>query len=116
MYHYKQSGSLVGKEDFAKAEIVQKHLYNCEELRKSKGWSGLLKETKNAISLGVDSAPKVYALQVEALLKLHRHEEANAIHKKRSRISSELSIELFGLAGNGYLSVIESQVYMAVGR
>lgn len=62
-YHYKHSGSLIEREDIAKAEAVQKHLNRCNEARKLKDWDGLLKETQYAISFGADSAPPVSFLE-----------------------------------------------------
>ncbi|KAI9200561.1 hypothetical protein LWI28_009808 [Acer negundo] len=115
-YHYKNSGSLVEKEDIARAEAVQKHLIRCNEARKLRDWSGLLKETQYAITFGADSAPQVFALKVEAYLRLQRHEEAYATHRKRPKFCSKSFPKLFGLAGSAYLLMIQAQVYMASGR
>ncbi|KAL5779667.1 hypothetical protein ACOSQ2_010404 [Xanthoceras sorbifolium] len=116
LYHYEHSGSLVKQEDIAKAEAVQKHLNRCNEARRLMEWRSLLKETHYAISFGADSAPKVYALQTEALLRLQRHEEAYAIHRKRPRFCNESYTKLFGLVGSVYLLMIQAQVCMAAGR
>lgn len=42
-----------------KAHALQSHLNKCNEARKVNDWKFILAETKSAISLGVDSAPKV---------------------------------------------------------
>ncbi|KAK2659720.1 hypothetical protein Ddye_006253 [Dipteronia dyeriana] len=115
-YHYKNSGSLVEREDIGRAEAVQKHLIRCNKARKLRDWSGLLKETQYAITFGADSAPQVFALKVEAYLRLQRHEEAYATHRKRPKFCSESFPKLFGLAGSAYLLMIQAQVYMASGR
>jgi DnaJ homolog subfamily C member 7 len=41
------------------AQALQVHFNKCTEARKVKDWKVILKETQSAISLGVDSAPKV---------------------------------------------------------
>jgi hypothetical protein len=41
------------------AQALQTHLDKCSEARKINDWKVILKETKSAISLGADSAPKV---------------------------------------------------------
>jgi len=41
------------------ARALQVHFNKCSEARKVKDWKVILKETQFAISLGVDSAPKV---------------------------------------------------------
>ncbi|KAJ4701311.1 TPR repeat-containing thioredoxin like [Melia azedarach] len=116
LYHYKKSGSLVDREDIAKAEAFQKHLNRCTEARELKKWKGLLIETQYAISSGADSAPQVYALQTEALLRLQRHHEACATYKKSPKFCIESYTKLFGHAGTAYLLLIRAQVYIAAGR
>lgn len=59
---------------------------------------------------------KIYALQAEALLKLHRHQEAYESYLKAPNISIEIYIKLFGLAVSSYILMIEAEVYMAAGR
>ncbi|KAJ0024954.1 hypothetical protein Pint_08327 [Pistacia integerrima] len=116
LHHYKQSGSLVDREDIAKAEALQKHLNRCNGARNLKEWSDLLKGTQFAISVGADSAPKVYALQTEALLRLQRHQEAYATYNKGPKFLIESCTKLFGPAGSAYILVMKAQVYMATGR
>ncbi|CAL0315531.1 unnamed protein product [Lupinus luteus] len=67
------------------AHALQNHLNKCNEARKVGEWSVILKETQSAISLGADSAPQVYALKTEALLKLLRYQEAHATYEKMPR-------------------------------
>lgn len=45
-----------------KAHALQIHLNKCSEARKVNDWKFILTETKSAISIGVDSAPKVSLL------------------------------------------------------
>lgn len=77
MYHFKHSGPEADPEDIVKAKAVQTHLTKCTEAKRLRDWNGLITETTNTISSGADAAPQVYALQAEALLKTHRHQEAD---------------------------------------
>ncbi|KAH0850727.1 hypothetical protein HID58_095287 [Brassica napus] len=70
MYHFKHSGPEADPEDIT-------HLNKCTEAKRLRDWNGLITETTNTISSGADAAPQVYSLQAEALLKTHRHQEAD---------------------------------------
>ncbi|KAI4307375.1 hypothetical protein L6164_030574 [Bauhinia variegata] len=98
------------------AQALENHLKNCSEARKVSQWNTVLKETQSAISLGADSAPQVYALQTEALLKLLRHQEANVTHKKIPKFSLNWCTKLFGPVATAYLLMIDAQVHLASGR
>ncbi|XP_058787709.1 inactive TPR repeat-containing thioredoxin TTL3-like [Vicia villosa] len=99
-----------------KAHALQLHLNKCNEARKVNDWKFILTETKSAISLGVDSAPKVYALQTEALLKLLRHQEAYATYEKMPKFDHDWCNKLFGPVSSAYFLMIGAQVYLATGR
>jgi DnaJ family protein C protein 7 len=98
------------------AQALQTHLDKCSEARKINDWKVILKETKSAISLGADSAPKVYALQTEALLKLLRHQEAYATYEKIPKFDLDWCNKLFGPVSSAYFLMIGAQVYLATGR
>ncbi|KAL5128680.1 TPR repeat-containing thioredoxin TTL1 [Glycine soja] len=98
------------------AQALQNHLKKCIEARKVNAWSDILKETQSAISLGSDSAPQVYALQIEALLKLLRYQEAYTIYNKMPKFSIDWCTKIFGPACSAYLLMIGSMIYLASGR
>ncbi|XWS21522.1 hypothetical protein CRYUN_Cryun30bG0061400 [Craigia yunnanensis] len=58
----------------------------------------------------------VYALQTEALLKLHRHQEAYTAYGKGPNFAIESCINFFGLPVSAYLLMIRALVYMVSGR
>ncbi|KDP41365.1 hypothetical protein JCGZ_15772 [Jatropha curcas] len=116
LYHYKQSGSCADSQDIAQVQAFQKHLNKCIEARKLKEWNVLVKETDCAISSGADSSPKVYAMQAEALLRLHRHEEAYRAYRRGPNFSIDSCTKCFGLATTSHLLMIGAQVYMGAGR
>lgn len=59
---------------------------------------------------------QIYALQAEALLKLHRHQEAYASFRKRPNLDINPCIEFFGPDYCAYLLIIQAQLYMTMGR
>ena len=59
---------------------------------------------------------QVYALETEALLKLHRHQEAYTAYAKGPNFAIESCINFFGLAVSAYLLMIRALVYMVSGR
>lgn len=98
------------------AQALQNHLTKCTEARKAKDWKAILKETQAAVSLGADSAPQVYCLQTEALLKLLRHQEAYATYEKMPKFDLDSCKKIFGPARSAYLMMIAAQIYLAAGR
>ncbi|KAF2291532.1 hypothetical protein GH714_025227 [Hevea brasiliensis] len=115
LHHYEQSGNSVDSEDIAQVQALQKHLNRCIQARNLKEWNTLVKETDCAISSGADSSPRVYAMQAEALLRLHRHEEAYRAYRRAPNFSFDSCTKCFGLAGTSHF-LIGAQVYMAAGR
>ncbi|XWS25270.1 hypothetical protein CRYUN_Cryun27aG0054900 [Craigia yunnanensis] len=116
LYHYKQAGNHADANDIAEAQALNQRLKRCTDVRKSNEWNTLLKETQCAITSGVNSAPEVYALQTEALLKLHRHQEAYTAYGKGPNFAIESCINFFGLPVGAYLLMIRALVYMVSGR
>ncbi|KAL6179871.1 hypothetical protein ACLB2K_046542 [Fragaria x ananassa] len=114
--HYKLSGPYAYWKDIDQCQTLQKCLSRCIEAQKLQEWNVLLNETQLAMSSGANSAPQVFALQAEALLKLHRHEEAYSTYQKRPNFSIILCTKFFGMANSAYLLMIGAQVYLAAGR
>lgn len=114
--HLEQSGPYSDLNDINKARALQSCLSRCVEARKLQEWNSLLKETQWAISSVANSAYKLYALQAEALLKLHRHQEAYVIYQKGRTLKTNSLTKSFSLADSALILSIEAQVYMTMGR
>ncbi|KAJ4950657.1 hypothetical protein NE237_027489 [Protea cynaroides] len=112
--HYKKSET--SSNDYAKVHAVQTHVNRCNEARMMKDWQTLLKETKNAISSGADSALQVLAMQAEALLKLQRHEEAEATVTNGPDFDVDACTKFFEGPTYSFILQIRAQVDMAAGR
>uniref|UniRef100_A0A1J3G3Z0 Inactive TPR repeat-containing thioredoxin TTL3 n=1 Tax=Noccaea caerulescens TaxID=107243 RepID=A0A1J3G3Z0_NOCCA len=116
IYHFKHSGPEADPEDIAKAKTVQTHLSKCTEAKRLRDWNGLITETTNTISSGADAAPQVYALQAEALLKTHRHQEADDALSRCPVFDVETSTRYYGPVGYAGFLVVRAQVHLASGR
>lgn len=116
LYHYKQSGTEANSNEIVQAQALQTHLNKCNEARKLKDWQTLLQEIGSAISSGADSAPQIFALQAEALLKLRRHQEADTTLTNGPAFDVDDCTKFFGSNGNAHLLLIRAQVDMAAGR
>ncbi|OWM82207.1 hypothetical protein CDL15_Pgr001781 [Punica granatum] len=116
IYHYKQAGPEADPEDISKARTLQTHLSKCTEARKLRDLHTVIKASELAITAGADSAPQMYALQAEALLKLHRHQDADEALGKSPKFDVAECTKFFGPIGNANLLVVRAQVDMAMGR
>lgn len=59
---------------------------------------------------------KIYALKAEALLKLHRHQEADEVLLKGPNFNVDDSTKYFGPIANANVLVVRAQVDIAAGR
>lgn len=116
IYHYRHAGAEADPEVLAKAKKLQVHLNKCTEAKMQKDWNTVLRETGLAVAAGADSAPQIFALKSEALLKLQRHQEADEIMKNGPKFEDDECTKFFGPIGNATLLVIRAQVDMVVGR
>ncbi|KAK8566172.1 hypothetical protein V6N12_059707 [Hibiscus sabdariffa] len=116
MYHFKRAGAEAGSADIARAKILQQHVNKCTEAKMQGNWKTLLKETDSAIKAGADSAPHMHALKAEALMKLHRHQEANAAMLACPKLSDDDFIKCFGPIAKAIMLIVQAQVDMAFGR
>ncbi|WOL06417.1 inactive TPR repeat-containing thioredoxin TTL3 [Canna indica] len=115
-HHFKLSKFEASPNDISRAQALQSHLTKSNEARKFKDYITMLKESTSAASSGADSAPQVFALRAEALLKLHRHDEADSTLSGAPQFSIDESTKFFGATPNAYFLVVQAQVDMASGR
>lgn len=59
---------------------------------------------------------KVFVLQAEALVKLNRHDEADAILSCAPKFDIDELTKFFGATRNAYFLIVQAQVAMASGR
>ncbi|KAL6618688.1 hypothetical protein ACP70R_033827 [Stipagrostis hirtigluma subsp. patula] len=106
--------------EWQKLHEVESHQNRCMDARKMGDWKSALREADAAIANGADSSQLLLALRSEALLRLHKLEEAD------STISSLLKLEnaslpsiptkLSGMTADSFVHIVQAQVNMAFGR
>nr|DAD40316.1 TPA_asm: hypothetical protein HUJ06_014639 [Nelumbo nucifera] len=116
LYHYKHSGPEANSNEITQVQALRTQLDKCTEARKLKEWKMLLKETECTLSCGADSAPQVLASKAEALLKLHRHEDADTTLTNGLASDMDAYTKFYGPDDSAYLLLIRAQVDMAAGR
>ncbi|MBA0769053.1 hypothetical protein Gotri_017821 [Gossypium trilobum] len=116
MYHLKRAGPEADSDHITKAKTLQERINKCTEAKRLRTWNVLVRETDSAIKAGADSSPFMYAFKAEALLKLHRHQEANETLLQGPKYNDEDCIKHFGPIGNANLLVVQAKVDMALGR
>ncbi|TQE14107.1 hypothetical protein C1H46_000026 [Malus baccata] len=116
LYHYKHAGPEADQEDIAKVKSLQARLNKCTEARRLRDWNTLIKESQSTILAGADSAPQIYALQAEALLKLNRHREADEALSSGPNFEVDACTKFLGPIGNANLLATRAQVDMVAGR
>ncbi|KAK3155314.1 hypothetical protein QOZ80_2BG0201650 [Eleusine coracana subsp. coracana] len=118
IHHFKQSPKESTGADVSRAQSVKTRIAKCNDARKLRNWITVLQESQAAVTDGADCAPQVMALQAEALLRLQRHDEADAVFNGPSapRFGVDESTKLFGTIGHAYVLVVRAQVDMAAGR
>ncbi|XP_060209263.1 TPR repeat-containing thioredoxin TTL1-like [Lycium barbarum] len=105
--------------DLLKLQGVEKHIGKCTDARRVADWWSTLREADAAIAFGADASPQLLACRAEALLKLHRLEDAELslsnAHKLESSTLGSQS-KNFGMLSEAYLLFVQSQLEMALGR
>ncbi|KAI9177539.1 hypothetical protein LWI28_016451 [Acer negundo] len=105
--------------DLQKLQSIEKHLNRCADSRKTGDWKSALRESDAAIATGADSSPQLVACKAEALLKLHRIEDADFCLSNMPKFEQNLpssQVKLFGMASEAYVLYVQAQVEMALGR
>ncbi|XP_057807088.1 inactive TPR repeat-containing thioredoxin TTL3-like [Salvia miltiorrhiza] len=116
LYHFEQAGPDADPDAMNMAAKVQNHLNKCTEAKRQRDWAALLKEIALVTSAGVDSAPLIFALKAEALLKLNRHQEAIQAMADGPNYDTDECIKFFGPIASASLLVMRAQVAVADGR
>ncbi|KAL7089978.1 hypothetical protein ACP275_12G010800 [Erythranthe tilingii] len=116
VYHFKQAGVEADPDAINKAKEVQFHLNKCTDAKRQQDLNTLVKESGLSISVGADSAPLIFALKAEALLKLNRHQEAIQTIANGPNFDLDECTKFFGPIGSATLILVRAQIDMANGR
>ncbi|KAL3680795.1 hypothetical protein R1sor_023751 [Riccia sorocarpa] len=113
--YFKSAGPQADWEDTQRMMVIEKHLLRCNQARKMQDWHALVRVADAAIIAGADSAPQILAYKSEALLKLHRPEEADEVFANVRKVEEVLKRQSFS-AINVVVLVIQAEIDMALGR
>ncbi|ONK74024.1 uncharacterized protein A4U43_C03F2010 [Asparagus officinalis] len=116
IHHYRQSQREADPSDISKAQTLQRYIAKCSEARRTRDWQTMLKESQSAISFGADFALQAFSWKAEALMRLQKHDEADAVLNGAPKLDVNASTKIFGAPVNGYMLMIRAQVDMAAGR
>ncbi|XP_048563719.1 TPR repeat-containing thioredoxin TTL1-like [Triticum urartu] len=106
--------------DWEKLQDVEMHLGRSTDARKIGDWKSALREADAAIAAGADSSQLLRALRSEALLRLHKLEEADSTLTSLLKLDKSLlswtAAKLSGMLVESYVHIVRAQVDMALGR
>ncbi|XP_040376037.1 TPR repeat-containing thioredoxin TTL1-like [Oryza brachyantha] len=120
--HLMQAGHLHQSDpsEWEKLQQVEAHQGRSIDARKIGDWKSALREADAAIAAGADSSQLLLAIRSEALLRLHKLEEADStltsLLKLDSILLSLLAAKLSGMLAESYVCIVRAQVDMALGR
>lgn len=111
------AGQQSDRADIQRVQNVEKYMTKLAEARKIEDWKSVLRDSDAAIVAGADSSPQVFSSKAEALLKLNRLDEADAVLTIADKAASVASSTRFhGIIGDAYVLMVRTQVDMALGR
>ncbi|CAN6345670.1 unnamed protein product [Urochloa humidicola] len=106
--------------DWQKLHEVESHQGRCMDARKIGDWKSALREADAAIANGADSSQLLLALRSEALLRLHKLEEADSTITSLLKLDNaslpSMPTKLSGMVADSYMLIVQAQVNMAFGR
>ncbi|XP_068644095.1 TPR repeat-containing thioredoxin TTL4-like [Aristolochia californica] len=114
-YHFLLCGQKPDSEPMDKLLDLESHLSNMRKARKIQDWQGVLIESNLAIHAGANASEQVLACKAEALLKLHKANEALEVLLVAARELGQTNSKRICMR-DASLLVIQAQVYMYLGR
>lgn len=111
----KSNGQHIEIGDIQKVDKIENHLIKCFDARKASDWSTVIRESEGAVAAGADSAPQIVALKAEALVKLSKPEEADAVLQGALKGENLMRKSSSSSADTNILCVM-AQINMSLGR
>ncbi|CAD6332669.1 unnamed protein product [Miscanthus lutarioriparius] len=122
--HFTLAGSVNQSDpaEWQKLHEVEIHQGRCMDARKIGDWKSALREADAAIAIGADSSRLLLALRSEALLRLHKLEEADSTITSLLKLdnaslpSMPTKVSGSGMSADSYVHIVQAQVNMAFRR
>ncbi|KAJ1264310.1 hypothetical protein BS78_09G253900 [Paspalum vaginatum] len=106
--------------EWQKLHEVETHQGRCMDARNIRDWKCTLREADAAIANGANSSQLLLALRSEALLRLHKLEEADSTITRLLKLHSAslhlMPTKISGMTADAYVHIVQAQVNMAFGR
>ncbi|XP_047342359.1 TPR repeat-containing thioredoxin TTL1-like [Impatiens glandulifera] len=113
---YKLSGIIDESEEVSKCKFLKENITKCVEARDVRDWNILLKESRTAMSSGADFSPLLRGMEVEALFRLRKHQQAYTTYQNAPCFEVDSCTKLFGPSYGAYLLAIRARAYLIDGR
>ncbi|CAA2973018.1 TPR repeat-containing thioredoxin TTL1 [Olea europaea subsp. europaea] len=101
--------------ELQKLQTVENHLNKCSDARRVGDWRNTLREVDAAIASGADASPQLCACRAEALLKLHRLDDAILAMSNIPKFEPSTG-KIFGMLFEAYIFFVRAQIELASGR
>ncbi|CAF2057029.1 unnamed protein product [Brassica napus] len=106
--------------ELRKLEAVENHMSKCADARKLGDWKAALMEADAAIVSGADFSSQLGMCKVEALLKLHRLDDAHSklleVPRAEPFPASCSQTRFSGISCEAYTYFVKAHIEMALGR
>ncbi|KAG9129928.1 hypothetical protein Leryth_007057 [Lithospermum erythrorhizon] len=118
--HLTFPGMQVDLIEMQKLQIVEMHILNCSDARRIHDWGSVVREIDAATASGADSSPHLFACRAEALLKLHRLDDATLSLSNMAKFEAATApysqLKVLGMLCETYLLVVRPQIELAQRR
>ncbi|KAG9129938.1 hypothetical protein Leryth_007061 [Lithospermum erythrorhizon] len=118
--HLTVPGMQVDPIEMQKLQTVEMHILKCSNARRIHDWESILREIDAAVASGADSSPQLFACRAEALLNLHRLDDASLslsnVTKFEAATAPYSQLKFLGMLCEAYLLVVRAQIELAHGR
>ncbi|GAA0174517.1 scaffold/adaptor protein [Lithospermum erythrorhizon] len=118
--HLTVPGMQVDPIEMQKLQTVEMHILKCSNARRIHDWESILREIDAAVASGADSSPQLFACRAEALLNLHRLDDASLslsnVTKFEAPTAPYSQLKFLGMLCEAYLLVVRAQIELAHGR
>ncbi|KAG9453221.1 hypothetical protein H6P81_006125 [Aristolochia fimbriata] len=114
-WHFLLCGQQPGSETMDKLLNLETHLSNMRKARNNQDWMVVLMESNFAINAGANASEQVLAFKAEALLKLHKANEALEVLLVAARELGKINTKRI-CRRDASLLIVEAQVYIYLGR
>ncbi|MCO5573829.1 hypothetical protein L7F22_027604 [Adiantum nelumboides] len=113
--HLNASGKQMDSLELQQLRTIDEHISKCIEARKRREWQNVIRESDAAVVAGADSAPQIFGYKSEALLGLHRHDDADGVCTAAQKVESSL-VKSGVILADPFLLMVRTHIDMALGR